>query len=372
MCAMKVVVNIPGETAYDVRIGVGVLDQLGTSLRKVASCAQAKRVLIITDSNVAPLYLRQAKAACVAADYKVNDISVPAGEGTKNAEVLAELWEAMAALKLDRDSIVVALGGGVVGDLAGFAAATYMRGITVVQCPTTLLSMVDSSVGGKTGINLSSGKNLVGNFKQPAFVCADINVLSTLDQREWACGLGEVAKSALIDGDDFFFWMCDNAQALAERQPDVVAQAIAKCVVFKANVVAQDKTESKGVRECLNYGHTLGHAVETLSGFGTYSHGAAVAEGMRFAMDMAVGMLGASPDLAAAQGDLLDSLGLPALPWKADPADMLASMKRDKKTRGGDVRFVLPQDVGDWKLMSVSDDDILKYLTAWADGKSDL
>lgn len=371
MCATKVVVNIPGETAYDVRIGAGVLDQLGTSMRQVPACAQAKRVLIITDSNVAPLYLRQAKEACAAAGYKVNDISVPAGENTKCVEVLGEIWEAMAALGFDRDAAVVALGGGVVGDLAGFAAATYMRGVTVVQVPTTLLSMVDSSVGGKTGINLSSGKNLVGNFKQPSFVCADTNVLATLDEREWTCGLGEVAKSALIDSDDFFFWMCENAQALSQRDPQVVAQAIAKCVVFKANVVAQDKTESKGVRECLNYGHTLGHAVESLSGYGTYSHGAAVAEGMRFAMDMAVDLLGTSSDLAAAQADLLDSLGLPALAWKAEPADMLASMKRDKKTRGGDIRFVLPQDVGAWKLMSVSDDDIMRILELWAQSKGE-
>ncbi|MDO4182637.1 MAG: 3-dehydroquinate synthase [Coriobacteriia bacterium] len=370
MCATKVNVNIVGETAYDVRIGSGVLGQMGTSLRKVPACAQATRVLVITDSNVGPLYLQQAKASLVAADYKVNDITVPAGETSKSAEVLAELWEAMAALGLDRSSVVVALGGGVVGDLAGFAAATFMRGIAVVQAPTTLLSMVDSSVGGKTGINLSAGKNLVGNFLQPAFVCADTAVLSTLPEREWACGLGEVAKSAVIDGDDFFFWMCDNAAALAAREQDAVAQAIAKCVVFKANVVAQDKTESKGVRECLNYGHTLGHAVEQLAGYGTYSHGAAVAEGMRFAARLAANVLGTPADVVEAQDQLLDQLGLPALPFSAAPESMLDAMKRDKKTRGGVVRFVLPSDVGKWQLCTVADDVILQQLRTWAAAKA--
>ena len=371
MCATKVNVNIPGEAAYDVRIGGGVLDQLGESLRAVSATAKAQRILVITDSHVAPLYLARAKASLATAGYQVDDITVPAGENTKNAEVLAEVWEAMAVLGLDRHSVVVALGGGVVGDLAGFAAATYMRGITVVQAPTTLLSMVDSSVGGKTGINLSSGKNLVGNFKQPVFVCADTSALDTLDQREWTCGLGEVAKSALIDGDDFFFWMCDNAQALASRQSDVVAQAIAKCVVFKANVVAQDKTESKGVRECLNYGHTLGHAVESLAGYGTFSHGAAVAEGMRFAARLAVELAGASMDLVQAQDDLLDQLGLPSLDWSAPAPDMLACMKRDKKTRGGDIRFVLPHDVGDWRVQTVADDILLQHLQLWAESKGE-
>ena len=277
-------VNIPGEDAYNVRVGAGVLDALGPSMRGVPTLADARQVLVITDANVGPLYLARAKASLAQAGYRVSDICVPAGEEAKSLTVLGEVLEAMAALALERDCVVVALGGGCVGDLAGFAAATYMRGVQVVQVPTTLLSMVDSSVGGKTGVNLSAGKNLVGAFKQPAFVCADTEVLATLPAREWACGCGEVAKTALIDGDEFFFWLSDQASAVVDRQPDAVSEAIARCVVFKADVVAQDKTESRGVRECLNYGHTLAHAIEKISGYGTYSHGHAVAEGMRFAV----------------------------------------------------------------------------------------
>lgn len=369
MCATKIEVNIPGLDPYDVRIGEGVLDQLGMSMRAIPSLEKAKRALIITDSNVGPLYLDQAKEALTSSNFRVNDITIPAGEESKNVQVLNEIWEAMAGLSLGRDCVVVALGGGVVGDMAGFAAATYMRGVEVVQVPTTLLSTVDSSVGGKTGVNLSAGKNLVGNFKQPAFVCADTNTLRTLDAREWACGLGEIAKSAVIDGDDFFFWLSENAKAMASRNATVVTEAIARCVVFKADVVAQDQTESRGVRECLNYGHTLAHAIEVLAGYGTYSHGAAVAEGMRFAMLLGNKMVGTPSDLVDAQASLLDTLGLPALEWKTSPLEILRTMKRDKKARDGEVRFVLASDLGQWEIMSIEDADIIGSLQEWAASK---
>ena len=401
MPATKVIVNVPDEKSYDVRIGVGVLGKLGAHMRAVLDggagvagatasataagaadsaafatatatvfAAAASRVLVITDDNVAPLYLAAAKSSLVRAGYRVSDIVVPAGEGSKSLEVAGEIWEAMAGLALGRDCVVAALGGGVVGDLAGFVASTYMRGVTVVQVPTTLLSMVDSSVGGKTAVNLEAGKNLVGTFKQPAYVCADTCTLQTLPDREWACGCAEIAKSAVIDSDDFFFWLTDSARALAERDQDVTAEAIARSVVFKANVVAADKTESKGVRECLNYGHTLGHAVEALAGFGTFSHGAAVAEGMRFAARLGEALVGTPHELTVAQDDLLDELGLPSLAWSAEPAAMLDAMKRDKKARGGQVRFVLPRDVGSWELVNVEDAAILKHLEAWASAKA--
>lgn len=167
--------------------------------------------------------------------------------------------------------------------------------IRAIQVPTTLLSMVDSSVGGKTAVNLEAGKNLVGTFCQPALVCADIATLATLDEREWTCGLAEAAKSAIIGSDDFFFWMVEHASGVFARQEELVAELIKRCIVFKAGVVAQDKTESQGVRECLNYGHTLAHAIETLAGYGTYSHGAAVAEGMRFAAFLSQGLVGCEP-----------------------------------------------------------------------------
>ena len=369
MPATKVIVNIPGEKPYDVRIGADVLDGLGAYLRKVDATATAPRVLVISDTNVAPLYLDEAKRSLAEAGYRVSDIVVPAGENTKSLEIAGEVWEAMASLRLGRDCAVVALGGGVVGDLAGFTASTYMRGITVVQAPTSLLAMVDSSVGGKTGVNLEAGKNLVGTFKQPAYVCASTKALATLPEREWACGCGEIAKSAVIDSDEFFFWLSDNAGALASRDHDVTAEAIARSVVFKANVVAEDKTESRGVRECLNYGHTLGHAIESLAGYGVYSHGAAVAEGMRFAARLGAAIAGTPLDVVRAQDELLDKLGLPALSWSASPEDMLAVMKRDKKVRGGVVKFVLPLDIGRWELREVGDDVILEHLRAWARSK---
>lgn len=365
MPATKIVVNIPGETPYDVRIGSALLGGVGEYCRRHDKVAKSPCVLIISDSNVAPLYLSSVKNSFVAAGYTVADISVPAGEPSKSIAVAGEVWEAMAQLGLGRDCYVVALGGGVIGDLAGFVAATYMRGVPIVQVPTTLLSMVDSSVGGKTGINLSAGKNLVGAFLQPAYVCASLDVLSTLPEREWACGLGEVAKSAVIDGDDFFFWLCDHARAMAERDEAAVAEAVQRCVVFKADVVAEDKTESRGVRECLNYGHTLAHAIESLAGYGHYSHGAAVAEGMRFAAVLGERVIGTSAEFAVAQADLLDQLGLPRLDWRAPADEIIDVMKRDKKVRGGELRFVLATDPGHWQLASVDDAVVADALEAF-------
>lgn len=367
--ATKVIVQISGERDYAVRIGGGIIAQLGQSLREVDRFASVRDVLVVTDSNVAPLYLAQAKASLASVGFKAADITVPAGEGAKSVEVAAEIWSALAQLAFGRDSLVVALGGGVVGDLAGFVASTYMRGVPVVQAPTTLLAMVDSSVGGKTAVNLAQGKNLVGTFFQPSFVCADTELLATLPEREWRCGCAEIAKSAAIDSDDFFFWLLEHAGQLAARSAAETAQAVQRCVVFKADVVARDKTESAGVRECLNYGHTLGHAIEACTGYGTFSHGAAVAEGMRFAAALAAGLPGAghapSAEFAQAQADLLDTLGLERLHLDVAPADLLAAMKRDKKARGGEIRFVLARDVADWSIVPVADDAVLAALEAW-------
>lgn len=365
MPATKVVVNIPGEKPYDIRIGEAVLDDLGACLRSIARIAEAPQLLVLSDANVAPLYLKQTKDVLKQAGYRVSDIVVEAGEESKSVAVAGEIWEAMASLGLSRDCAVVALGGGVVGDLAGFVGSTYMRGLPIVQVPTTLLSMVDSSVGGKTGVNLEAGKNLVGTFAQPVHVCASTATLATLPEREWACGCAEIAKSAVIDSDAFFFWLLEHADALRARDTTVTAEAIARCVTFKANVVAQDKTESAGIRECLNYGHTLGHAIEMLSGYGTFSHGAAVAEGMRFAARLGRTLLGTSAEFVETQDNLLDALGLPLLDWRAPAEEMLDAMKRDKKARNGEVRFVLPRDVADWELVAVDDLALLAALEEW-------
>ncbi|MBQ3302247.1 MAG: 3-dehydroquinate synthase [Eggerthellaceae bacterium] len=367
--ATKVIVEIPGQPEYAVRIGSGVLDSLGQSMRGVPSLASLQRALVITDSNVGPLYLARCKASLSGAGFKVSDIAVPAGESSKSLEVAGEIWRAMAQLDLGRDCVVIALGGGVVGDLAGFVASTFMRGVPIVQVPTTLLAMVDSSVGGKTAANLPEGKNLVGTFYQPSVVCADTSTLETLPHREWVCGCGEVAKSAIIDSDEFFFWLSDHADSMVARDPETVSEAIARCVVFKADVVAQDVTESSGVRECLNYGHTLGHAIESCAGFGRFSHGECVAEGMRFATLLAAKMAGSEEaslmDFAEAQVDLLDALELKSLDLDMAPEQLMEAMRHDKKARGGDLRFVLVEDVGDWKVARIPDDVVLAALDTW-------
>lgn len=363
----KVVVNLPGKSSYDVRIGNGLLETLGNAVH--SSVPRATQVAVVSDSNVAPLYGSAVKESLVAAGFSIVEITIPAGEQSKSVDVLAELWSALAAKQFDRNACVVALGGGVVGDLAGFAAASYLRGISYVQVPTTLLAMVDSSVGGKTAIDLAQGKNLVGAFLQPSYVCASTDTLATLPEREWACGFGEVAKSAVLDSDDFFFWLSEHAPEMVAHDEEAVREAITRCVVFKANVVAADEEERRGVRECLNYGHTLGHAIEKLAGYGTYSHGAAVAEGMRFAARLAVSETGASMEFVEAQDTLLDSLGIEPLDFAAQPGDVLDAMRSDKKVRAGQVRFVLSRDIGSWEVISVNDETILEHLDAWARSK---
>ncbi|WP_454945729.1 3-dehydroquinate synthase [Cryptobacterium curtum] len=364
---VKVVVNLTNAPSYDVRIGEGISSSLGERIRSLVP--QASRAVIISDSNVAPLYVQPIRASLKEAALRPLDIVVPAGEPSKSIECLGEIWRALASKQVDRDCVVVALGGGVVGDLAGFAAATYLRGVSFVQVPTTLLAMVDSSVGGKTGIDLPEGKNLAGSFLQPRYVCADLDTLSTLDDREWTCGLGEVAKSAVIDSDDFFFWLVEHATDIAQRKSDIVQEAIMRCVVFKANVVADDEFERSGRRACLNYGHTLGHAIETLAGLGTYSHGACVAEGMRFAARLGAALAGASLDFVHEQDKLLDTLGLVPLDFSAAVDDIIDVMKNDKKSRAGKINFILPRDVGSWTLQTVEEDVLREHLDAWARSK---
>lgn len=367
MSVSKIVVNLGERASYDVRVGPHILQGLGARVQK--SVLGVTAAVLITDTNVGPLYAQVAHESLKAAGLRTIDITIPAGEESKSVACIAEVWSAMAAAKLDRDCVVVALGGGVVGDLAGFAAATYLRGVQVVQVPTSLLAMVDSSVGGKTGIDLDAGKNLVGAFKQPAYVCASTDCLSTLPKREWACGCAEIAKSALICSDDFFFWLIEHAEELAAHSEAVVAEAITRSVVFKANVVAADVEERSGARACLNYGHTLGHAVEMLAGFGTYSHGEAVAEGMRFAARLGTQLVGTPLDLVEEQDALLDALGLPALGFTAEPAAMLDAMRSDKKNRGGTINFILPEDVGKWVLRAVDEETLTDHLVAWAASK---
>ncbi len=363
----KVAVAIPGEKSYEVLIESDLLAYVGESLR----CSDSNpRVLIITDNVVSDLYLAAVKTSLEKEHYLVSVITVPSGEQSKSLACAGEIWHAMVDCKLNRESLVIALGGGVVGDLAGFTGSTFMRGLRIVQIPTTLLAMVDSSVGGKTAINLETGKNLVGTFCQPLSVYADLDTLSSLSEREWACGCAEIAKSAVIDSDEFFFWMVENAEALWNREVKVVKEAVYKSVSFKASVVVRDQQETKNIRECLNYGHTLAHAIEAEAGFGVYSHGHAVAQGMRFAARLGVAYLGTSLEFVAAQDALLDSLHLPELSFKASPEKLLSLMLGDKKVRSNKLRFVLPKDVGKWQLCELEQEFVLEHLAAWQKSKA--
>jgi len=273
-------------------------------------------------------------------------VTIPAGEASKSAEQLLSVYDNVLEWGMDRDTPIIALGGGVVGDLAGFAAATLLRGVPVVQCPTSLIALVDSSLGGKTGINHATGKNLIGAFHQPAVVVADLDTLGTLPQREWTSGMAEVIKHALIaDADLFEFIDANLVDVMTGRNRSLTEQMIPRATEVKAKIVAQDERES-GIRAILNFGHTFGHAVESVAGYGTFTHGEAVAVGMRAAL-----YLSAQRHTEAIDRDRIDHV-LRAIPQQHDPADLdwtavRAAMQSDKKNKGDTVRFVLLSDLGD-------------------------
>jgi 3-dehydroquinate synthase len=321
-----------------VRIGAGLLDG------DLPALAPGRQVMLVSDSNVAPLYLERVQAAF--AGKTVGAFVLPAGEQEKTLARFAELMQALADLQASRDATVVALGGGVVGDLAGFAAACWMRGVRFVQLPTTLLAMVDSSVGGKTAVDLPGGKNLVGAFHQPSAVVADLDTLGTLPDRELRAGLGEVVKAAAIGDAGFMAWLERHAADLVARDPAALEHAIATRVAFKAGVVARDETE-QGERMLLNLGHTFGHAIETEQGYGGLLHGEAVAVGMVLAARLSARLGWADDAEADRLQALLERLGLPtAVPAGLDPQALVARMQLDKKAVSGKLRLVLWRGIG--------------------------
>ena len=354
---------------YDIRVGSGALTALSSTARDLKEGGKA---VVISDENVGPAYGKLVKKRLEEAGFEVCDLLIPPGEASKSLELAGELWQALAQYGFSRKDLVVACGGGVVGDLAAFVASTFMRGIDVIQVPTTLLAMVDSSIGGKTAVNLECGKNLVGTFHQPLFVCSDIRCLKTLLPEDWANGFAEIAKSACISPRrSFYEWLRNNAAGLMEHDEDLLAEVVYTTAEFKASVVASDATEA-GKRECLNYGHTLAHAIEAAAGYGTVAHGRAVAEGMRFAARLSVEVLGCDASVVRATDSLLDSLGLSAIPWTAPAERLFKLMKGDKKVRNGQVRFVLLNDIADWEVRAVPDETIIEHLTAWCAAKEKL
>jgi 3-dehydroquinate synthase len=328
-----------GARAYEVQVGAGLLDS-----PRLAALVPGAQAFVLSDSNVAPRYLSRVQRAL--AGKQVQAFTIPAGEQEKSLARFGEAMQALAGFGASRDVTVLALGGGVVGDLAGFAAACWMRGVRFVQLPTTLLAMVDSSVGGKTAVDLAQGKNLVGAFHQPAAVLADLETLSTLPARELRAGLAEVVKAAAIADAAFFDWLEAHAEALLAGDEALLEHAIATSIAYKAGVVARDEHE-RGERMLLNFGHTFGHAIETEQGYGGLLHGEAVAVGMVLAATLST-QLGRAP---AADGQrlhaLLTRLGLPtALPAGLAAPALLARMRLDKKALSGVPRLVLWQGIG--------------------------
>ena len=343
------------ERSYDIEIGAGNLDRAGPLLTERARVTHA---VVITDENVEEPHAAEAAESLAAAGVEVDLVVVEPGEATKSIAAAA-LWEKLLAVGADRKSVVVAVGGGVVGDLAGFIAATYARGIRFFQVPTTLLAQVDSSVGGKVGINLPEAKNMVGAFLQPLGVLIDTATLETLDPREYRAGLGEVVKYGVILDAELFEYLEANVAGLAEADHDVLGHVIARCCRLKADVVEQDEREESGLRAVLNYGHTFGHAFEAILGYGELLHGEAVAIGMLCASRLAERLGRVDAELTARQHKLLSALGLPTEVPRLDGDQILRSMMHDKKVQHGRLRFVLPDSVGHVELVGdVDPEDI--------------
>lgn len=337
-----------GPRSYDIRIGTGNLPELGPR----AAAIGVSRAIVITDDNVHQPHAVEAAQSLAEQEIEADVIKIEPGEESKSADMAVGLWNALVELGADRQTLVVAVGGGVVGDLAGFVAATYMRGLRFFQVPTSLLAQVDSSVGGKTGINLPEAKNLVGAFWQPVGVLIDTATLKTLPQREYLSGLAEVVKYGVILDAEFFAFLERSVAALRQVDEKALAAVVARSCRLKADVVQQDEFERTGLRAILNYGHTYGHAFEALSGYGTLLHGEAVAIGMACAARLAVRLGRIDAATAERQNQLLADLGLPLEPPKLDPQAVLDAMMRDKKVAHGRLRFVLPTRLGHCELVA--------------------
>ncbi len=350
-----------GNRGYDVAVTDGDLAGVGAFARQRAAGLQA---LVVTDVNV-QTHAEAVAQALGQSRFTVTSVARPSGEGQKSLAVAGELYDRLVDMHADRQTLVVAVGGGVIGDLAGFVAATFNRGLPLLMVPTTLLATVDSSVGGKVAVNHPRGKNLIGAFHQPLGVWIDTATLATLPQREFRAGLAEVVKYGVILDADFFAFLEGNAARILARDPVTIRQIIVRCCRLKADIVEQDELEETGLRAVLNYGHTFAHAFEILAGYGTWLHGEAVAAGMVCASRLAElrGLI--APDVTQRQIALLAALCLPTTPDRWPAQELLAVMRSDKKAAAGRLRFVLPLRIG---AVAVFDDipegDVAKVLQA--------
>ena len=340
-----------GARRYPIRIGAGLL----ADPARWRDALAGRHVLVVSNEVVAPLYLQRVRAGL--GDRTSSTLILADGEAHKTLDSAARIFAALAELKASRDATIVALGGGVIGDLAGFAAACWMRGIAFVQMPTTLLAMVDSAVGGKTAVDLPQGKNLVGAFHQPRAVIADTDTLRTLPDRELRAGFAEVVKYGALGDAAFFGWLENRAEDLLAREPEALADAIAQCCEQKAAIVARDETE-QGERALLNFGHSFGHALETAAGYGTLLHGEAVAIGMCLAAQLSA-RLGRAPAADAVRlADLLRRFGLPTnVPAGIDAQRLLELMRLDKKNVSGRLRLILWRGIGHAEIVGDIDEN---------------
>lgn len=351
-----------GERSYPIHIGPALLGQSERLLRHLAQ----KRVAIVTNTTVAPLYLEKLSQALRAAGVDVLPIVLPDGEAYKDWRTLNQIFDELLKHRAERKTTLIALGGGVVGDMTGFAAACYQRGVPFIQIPTTLLAQVDSSVGGKTGINHPLGKNMIGAFYQPKLVLADTDTLRTLPARELSAGLAEVIKYGLIWDAQFFSWLESNMSALRALEPDAVAHAIYRSCEIKAQVVAADERES-GLRALLNLGHTFGHAIEAGMGYGNWLHGEAVGAGMVLAARLSALMgLIAEDELARIEA-LVAAAGLPVEAPALGMAQYMSAMGIDKKVEDGRIRFVLLRCVGEAFVTADVTQDLLREILSEGD-----
>ncbi len=331
-----------GSRSYPIYIGAGLLARPELIVERLPQ----KKTAIVTNSTIAPLYLAALQRALESRGVGVMSVTLPDGEPYKTWDTLNQIFDALLEHRCERGTTLIALGGGVIGDLAGFAAAVYQRGVPYIQVPTTLLAQVDSAVGGKTAINHPLGKNMIGAFYQPLAVVSDTDTLATLPARELAAGLAEVIKYGLIRDSSFFEWLEGNMARLVQREAEALAYAIERSCANKAEVVARDERES-GPRALLNFGHTFGHAIEAGTGYGTWLHGEAIAAGMLLAAKLSHRLGLISAEDVGRLGALLTAAGLPLDPPQLGLARYLELMGHDKKVEGGRIRFVLLKRIGE-------------------------
>ena len=373
MSELRTVAVELGDRSYQIRIQKGVFQSLVQHLNEsLTQCRSANlrqsptSIYLVTDSNVGPLYadaiVQQLNQLELVRD--VRTFTLPAGENSKSVSQLESLWNQLLESQADRSAHVVALGGGVIGDLAGFAAASFGRGIRFIQIPTSLLAQVDSSVGGKVGINLAGGKNMVGAFWQPVSVLIDPTSLQTLDPREFRSGLAEVVKYGVIMDADFFGYLESNADAILQLETECLSYVIQRCCELKAEVVEADETEKSGRRAILNYGHTFGHAIEKVFGYGTYTHGEAISIGMHCAAKVGLETGRIDQQLLDRQASLLQQFGLPLqleTPSRRLVLELVEAMRSDKKVTAGKLNLILPDELGLVSLVPAPSEDLLQH-----------